>query len=373
MGNQQGLEEGTKSQGAEKLHHANRALDVILVNGELFYLQKSSMTNLDNVARHAQAAHHRVTRAHHGQHFEKQELTMDNIFSHDHGQDDDYDDLAHSQWTLNGQLHDNNSETKSFDRRETVCETPLELYARLRGPSFDYVPRDDNHFSGWYFDHRVDTACTSMSKLYDVPLDDNDPKAWNIRDVVPVTTTYHSNGNYTSYILHVRLISSDNMSTMEFDVEARHSEFLVAHEAVIQVIQSIKERMGEERMELLNTDEPLPPPKHWYGSNGETVIGRRLREWAALPLNTVRQLPKITCVPFEVEEFSKAGEINKLYELEKEKPAREKKEEELLLELERKRNQRGLKYLNEINKLWTEVSCEWIKFFLEHKKEEGTQ
>jgi hypothetical protein len=45
----------------------------------------------------------------------------------------------------------------------------------------------------------------------------------------------------------------------------------------------------------------------------------------------------------------------------------------LLLELERKRNQRGLKYLNEINKLWTEVSCEWIKFFLEHKKEEGTQ
>ena len=403
------IEEGTKSQGEEKMHLANRALDVILVNGELFYLQKSSiMANLDDIggswmsheqakdllekadlqsrtrllqeqifrqqqenlqerqetARHAQAAPHWVLRAADTETtFEKQELTMDNIFSHDHGHDHDYDDLANSPWNYNGQLHDISCETKSFDRRETVCETPLELYARLRGPSFDDVLHDDNHFSGWYFDHRVDTAaCTT---------DDNDPKAWDIRDVVPVTTTYHSNGNYTSYILHVRLISS--MSTMEFDVEARHSEFLVAHEEVIQVIQSIRTRMGEERMELLNTDEPLPPPKHWYGSNGETVTRRRLREWAALPLNTVRQLPKITCVPFGVEEFSKAGEINMLYELEKEKSAREKKEEELLLELERKRNQRGLKYLNEINKLWTEVSCEWIKFFLEHKKEEGTQ
>ena len=360
MGNQQGLEEGTKlqgaegtkSQGAEKHHLANRAPDVILVNGELFYLQKSSMTNLDNVARHAQAAHHRVTRAHHGQHFEKQELTMDNIFSHDHGHDDDYDDLANSQWTLNGQLHDNNSETKSFDRRETVCETPLELYARLRGPSFDDVLHDDNHFSGWYFDHRVDTACKSMSKLYDVPLDDNDSKAWIIHDVVDVTTTYHLNGNYTSYILHVRLVSLDNTSTMEFDVEARHSEFLVAHEAVIQVIQSIRERMGEERMELLNTDEPLPPPKHWYGSNGETVIGRRLREWAALPLNTVRQLPKLVktrWITNDVVVMTPEEEIDD----------------------ERKWNQLGLKYLKEINKLWAnEVSCEWIKFFLEHKKEE---
>ena len=252
----------------------------------------------------------------------------------------------------------------SFDRRETVCETPLEQYARLRGPSFDYVPREDNHFPGWYFNHQADTT----GNFHEVPLDDDDCTEWNIFDVVPVSTTRHPNENYTSYTIHVRLdslggmltnefdVDARHILTNEFDVEARHSEFLVAYEEVMQVIQSIKERTGKDRMEFLAIDDPLPPPKHWYGSNSKPVVGRRLREWATLLLHPVLQPPKLaSSMDHECCCYWNPKSLD----------------EEI--DDERKRYQLGLKYLNDIHKLWAEVSCVWVKFFLEHKKEEGMQ
>ena len=255
----------------------------------------------------------------------------------------------------------------SFGRRETVCDTPLERFTRLWESS--YVPREDNYFPGWYFNHQAATT----GNFHEVPLDDDDCTAWNIFDVVPVSTTFHPNENYTSYTIHVRLespgglltnefgVDARHMLTNEFDVEARNSEFFVVYETVIQVIQSIKEKMGEERMEFLAIDDPLPPPKHWYGSNSKPVVGRRLREWATLLLHPVLQPPKLA--------FSMDHECCCCWNPKPPGSCVVKTSEEEIVD-ERKRYQLGLKYLDEIHTLWAEVSCVWVKFFLEHKKEE---